>query len=214
MYPDPNNVQPQQLVPQPMPAPVQPVQYQPQPAAVVPQQQPVAYQAQTQPQPIPVQPQQQQYYTQPQQQPAPGYAPQPQQYAAYPQVAPASSGMGLDIIIGLASLVIGVIALSLSWVPIAGIILGVIAIGLGVAGIIMIRKNGGRLWSAIAGASTGGVALIVAIALMAIGGADYAEYNRLCQERKDGLYSRSEGSAKTEVTVTCKNGAVDKIERD
>lgn len=215
MYPDPNNVQPQQPVQQPQPMPAQPAQYQPQPVVMAPQSQPVPYP--NQPQPTPVQPQQQ-YYTQPAQQPTPGYAPQPQtqqQHATYSQVAPvAVSGMGIDVIIGLASVVVGGLALVLSWIPIAGIIIGVIAVGLGVTGIIMIRKKGGKLWSAISGASAGGLALIVAITIMAIGGVDYAEYNRLCQEEKNGVFSRSEGSAKVKVTVTCKNGAVDQVDRD
>ncbi len=122
--------------------------------------------------------------------------------------------MGIDVIIGLASLVVGGSALVLSWIPIAGVIIGVIAIALGVTGIIMIKKKGGKLWSAISGASAGGLALIVAITIMAIGGVDYAEYNRLCQEEENGVFSRSEGSAKVKVTVTCKNGAVDHVDRD
>lgn len=91
----------------------------------------------------------------------------PYQYYAPPPIAPPKKGAGLAI----ASLVLGIIALLLSWIPIVNnlaAVLAVVGLALGIPALVLARKGthqGSGL--AIAGLVTSAVALVVVIATQA-----------------------------------------------
>ena len=69
---------------------------------------------------------------------------------------------------GVAGFVTGLLGLLLSWVPIAGIILGALGVILGGVGISQGRKAGGRTGLATAGVVLGALGVVVAIVLVAV----------------------------------------------
>ena len=87
--------------------------------------------------------------------PAPGYG-----YAYAPPPAPtAPPTNGL----GVAALVVGVIALLICWVPVIGVLVGLAALGLGIGGWVRGRRTGGGIGLAVAGTVLGALAVVLGI---------------------------------------------------
>jgi glucose uptake protein GlcU len=111
-------------------------------------------------------------------------------YAGYGYTQPVAARNGL----GTAALVLGIIALLLSWTIVVGFICGVLAL---VFGIIGRRRasareatNGG---SALAGAITGGLGLLVSIALIIAGAAFFETHKNDINNYRDCLRQAQTG---------------------
>jgi hypothetical protein len=85
----------------------------------------------------------------------------------HPAAAPPGGRSGSNGM-GVAGFVTGLLGLLLSWIPIAGIVLGALGIVLGGVGISQGRKAGGRTGLATAGVVLGALAVVVAIVLIAV----------------------------------------------
>lgn len=96
------------------------------------------------------------------------YPVQPDPYASgsYPPPPPAQQGKGF----GIASMIVGIVAVLLAFIPIIGLVsfvLGLVAIGLGIFAVIKRRGKG----QGIAGIITGAVSILVAIVVTIIASA-------------------------------------------
>lgn len=93
--------------------------------------------------------------------PAPGhgYAPPAPGYGYAPAPPPTSPTNGL----GVAALVVGVIALLICWVPVIGVLAGLTAAGLGIGGWVRGRRTGGGVGLAVAGTVLGALAVVLGI---------------------------------------------------
>ena len=85
----------------------------------------------------------------------------------HPATAPAGGRPGSNGI-GVAGFVTGLIGLLLSWVPIAGIVLGALGVVLGGVGVSQGRKAGRPTGLAVAGVVLGALAVVIAIVLIAV----------------------------------------------
>jgi hypothetical protein len=108
--------------------------------------------------------------------------------------------------VAIAALVVGILAILMSWIPVLGAIVGVTALVLGLVGRSRIKKSGaGGNGMAVTGIATGIVAILINIAILAffvIAGEDFIEEfdsyvecveetgnEALCQERLgEGLF--------------------------
>jgi Domain of unknown function (DUF4190) len=113
-------------------------------------------------------------YPPPQQQPYSGYSPQPQPYSGYsPQPQPYSGyptpGVAPKNGLGIASLIVAILALLSSWTIAGGIILGLAALIIGFVARGRVKRgeatNGGV---AIAGIVLGALGLVVGLAFIAV----------------------------------------------
>jgi hypothetical protein len=94
----------------------------------------------------------------------PGYPPYGQQQYGQPPTGPQRNGLGV------ASLVLGIVALVLFWIPVLGLIPAGVGLGLGIAGRRRASRgeadNGGV---ALAGIVTSAVAIVISLALFTVG---------------------------------------------
>jgi hypothetical protein len=113
--------------------------------------------------------------------------------------------------VAVAAMIVGILAILVSWVPVLGAIVGIVALVLGVVGRSRIKKSGaGGNGMAVTGIATGAVAIAINIAILAFfvvaGGDFFAEIGsyaecieetgdeELCQQRlEEGIIQRFGG---------------------
>ncbi|AJT41395.1 hypothetical protein [Psychromicrobium lacuslunae] len=109
---------------------------------------------------------------------------------------------------GIAALVVGIVALVISFIPFLGwgaFVLGPIAIILGILGVVL--KKGSKKGTSITGIILGAIAVVIAIIVAAITALAITGISNAINSASAEISQKSEGTSEVEYIVTTKGGS-------